>query len=83
MQSGTGGSKPCRRAITVKPTAQPLVLVVHRRGVLLVRVVHYRGVLLVLVCAALATQLSWHKNCPAPGPQTSSAYITPSSASAF
>ena len=67
-RSSRGGSKPCRTAITAIVPYPQLNLSC--------------ALCIVLVCAALATQLSAHKNCPAPGPQTSSAYITPSSASA-
>ena len=66
---GRGGSKPCRRAITAMVPPPQLSLC-------------YCAALHWLFFSAPATQLSGHKNCPAPGPQTSSAYITPASASA-
>ena len=67
---------------TLSPTAITALRIVHYLcASLCARIIALCIMVLVRLCAALATQLSEHKNCPAPGPPTSSAYITRSSAS--
>ena len=67
---------------TLSPTAITASRIVHYLcASLCARIIALCIMVLVRLCAALATQLSEHKNCPAPGPPTSSAYITRSSAS--
>ena len=67
---------------TLSPTAITASRIVHYLcASLCALIIALCIMVLVRPCAALATQLSEHKNCPAPGPPTSSAYITRSSAS--
>ena len=67
---------------TLSPTAITASRIVHYLcAPLCALIIALCIMVLVRLCAALATQLSEHKNCPAPGPPTSSAYITRSSPS--